>query len=69
MTPVEQRIFDVIRADVCGRCAEAYDAALEPHSATCASHKARCYAGYERQAREICRIVVQPLEHKIGELV
>ena len=55
--PAEQRIFAIIRDSVCGEC---------PASGRkeCGRHRLRCYAGYERQAREIYRQVVQPLETK-----
>lgn len=45
MNPAEKRIFDIIKADVCGEC--------EAHGITtsCHFHRTRCYAGYERQAR------------------
>ena len=62
MNPTEKRIFDIIKADVCGMC---------PHvtvnvsfSLSCNLHRDRCYAGYERQAREIYRLVMAPLEKK-----
>jgi len=58
ITPTEERIFDIIRADVCcGTC--------KANAGACDENISRCYAGYERQAREIYRQVVQPLEKEL----
>ena len=56
MNRTEQKIFDIIRADVCGHCsADVWE---------CERHTRRCYAGYKRQAREIYLQVLEPLEEK-----
>ena len=57
-TPAEQKIFHIIRDDVCGMCMQRPDF----HDAGCKHNRPRCYAGYERQAREIYRQLVRPLE-------
>ena len=59
MNPTEQRIFEIIRADVCEECPEHKK---HPLASACPRHRERCYAGYERQAKKICRQIIQPLE-------
>ena len=58
MNPTEQKIFDIIRADVCGQCPSLTDGPL------CRKHQPRCHAGYERQAKAIYAEIVKPLEQK-----
>ena len=65
MNPTEQRIFNIIKADVCGMCLER---ALAGHSETCRDHQPRCYAGYERQARAIYKQIVKPLIEREDDL-
>ena len=55
MNETEQRIFDIIKTDVCGQCNAGWDG-------DCPKHRSRCEASYERQAREIYLRVVLPLE-------
>ena len=53
----ETAIFEIIKADVCGMC--------NATESECLRYRLdHCYAGYERQAREIYRLVVQPLEEQ-----
>jgi hypothetical protein len=56
MNPTEQKIFGIIRDDVCSRC----PGQSEPHE--CDRHRRRCESAYERQAREIYLRVVKPLD-------
>jgi hypothetical protein len=58
LNPTEQRIYAIIRADVCGICnASPFE---------CEHHSDRCYAGYERQAKAIYAEVVRPLEDDVA---
>ena len=67
MNASERKIFDIIKGEVCGKCLQLYlDAGQteEDQKKFCPLHMQRCYAGFERQAKEIHRLVVAPLEEK-----
>jgi len=53
-TPAVSKIFDVIRANVCGLCR------LDEGKDECTSHRPRCYDRYRRQAEAIYEQVVVP---------
>jgi len=54
LNATEQRIFGIIRSDVCGQCGTSWDG-------NCEDHRERCEAGYERQAKKIYWQIVRPL--------
>jgi len=56
----EQRIFYIIRDDVCGQC----QSRTEWLQADCNHSCPRCYEGYTRQARAIYQQVVKPFEDR-----
>ena len=62
MNPTEQRIFDIIRADVCGMCpGSTANQNLKILKNKCEYYRPSCYAGYQRQAEAIYEQVVKPL--------
>ena len=62
MNQTEQRIFEIIRADVCRECGAGGTPACH------LIHRDRCHAGYKRQAKAIYEAVVKPLKEDL-ELV
>ena len=64
MNPTIERIFEIIRADVCGMCIKAPCWSAD----TCKGHERRCHAGYTRQAKAIYEQIVQPLLRQEDDL-
>ena len=57
------RIYEIIRADVCGVCE------VKNIPRDCSRHKRRCEAGYRRQAQAIYEQVVKPLEDRLNKMI